>query len=209
MRAILIASLAFVVASAPALAAASHLIGAPVVANEHEHEDHEHDNDCDEKDDHSGDPAGAQDHDDGGEKDHDDDDCAPAGGGTGVGRYVVESSLLIGLESGALFPFIDTTPLNITRAHIALTDAVDVCTAGASSPFNVRVLVGVAGGTLVNVMTPSTNTGIGNSRQCVFHVTIVPGVNGVPAQVTDIVVQNVGESALTGANSITVSAEVA
>ena len=208
MRAILIASLAFVVASAPALAAASHLIGAPVVANEHEHEDHEHDDDCDEKDDHNGDPAGAQDHDDGGEKDHD-DDCPPAGGGAGVGRYVVESSLLIGLESGALFPFIDTTPLNITRAHIALTDAVDVCTAGASSPFNVRVLVGVAGGTLVNVMTDSTNTGIGNSRQCVFHVTIVPGVDGVPAQVTDIVVQNVGESALTGANSITVSAEVA
>ena len=207
MRAILIASLAFVVAAAPAFAAAAHLIGPPVVAHENEHEDHEHDNDCDEKDDHDGE----HDHDDGGEKDHDDDDCPPAGGGAGGAvRYVVESSLLIGLESGALFPFIDTTPLNITRAHIALTDAVDVCTAGASSPFNVRVLVGVAGGTLVNVMTPSTNTGIGNSRQCVFHVTIVPGLNGVPAQVTDIVVvQNVGESALTGANSITVSAEVA
>ena len=203
MRGILIASLAFVVASAPAFAAAAHLFGPPVIAHENEHED----DDCGEHGDHDGE----HDHDDGGEKDHDDDDDCPGkgGGGTATGRYVVESSLLIGLASGALFPFIDTTPLNITRAHIALTDAVDVCTAGASSPFNVRVLVGVAGGTLVNVMTPSTNTGIGDSRQCVFHVTIVPGANGVPAQVTDIVVQNVGESALTGVNSITVSAEVA
>jgi hypothetical protein len=207
LRGILIASLAFVVAAAPALAAAAHLFGPPVVAQEHEHEDHEHDDDCDEKDDHDGDHAGEKDHDDGGEKD--DDDCPPAGGGAATTRYVVVSSLLIGLESGASFPVIDTTPRNITRAHITITDGVDVCTAGASSPFHIRVNVGVAGGTLVNVMTPSTNTGIGDSHQCVFHVTIVPGANGVPAQVTDIIVQNVGEAALTGVNSITVSAEVA
>ena len=104
LRGILITALAFIVAAAPALAAAGHLLGPPAIAHENEHEDHEHDDDCDEKEDHDADHDA--DHDDGGEKDHDDDeDCPPASTG-GVGRYVVESSLLIGLESGALFPFI-------------------------------------------------------------------------------------------------------
>ncbi len=57
-------------------------------------------------------------------------------------------------------------------------------------------------------MTAATNTGIGDSRRCVFHVTIVPGVDGAPSQVTDIVVKNLGEAPLTGATTITVSAEV-
>ena len=205
MRGILITALAFVVAAAPALAAAGHLLGPPVVAHENEHEDHEHDNDCDEKDDHDAD----HDHDDGGEKDHDDDnedDCAPAGGAS---RLIVESEILNGLGAGALYPFVDTTPNNITSAHIAITDATESCVAGASAPQNIHVLVGVAGGTLADVMDATTNTGIGNSGQCVFHLTIVPGQNGVPAQVTDIVIQNAGESPLTGQNTITVSAEVA
>ncbi|TLZ55549.1 MAG: hypothetical protein E6K17_05535 [Methanobacteriota archaeon] len=205
MRGILITALAFVVAAAPALAAAGHLLGPPVVAHENEHEDHEHDNDCDEKDDHDAD----HDHDDGGEKDHDDDnedDCAPAGGAS---RLIVESEILNGLGAGALYPFVDTTPHNITSAHIAITDATESCVAGASAPQNIHVLVGVAGGTLADVMDATTNTGIGNSGQCVFHLTIVPGQNGVPAQVTDIVVKNASESPLTGQNTITVSAEVA
>jgi len=186
LRGILITALAFVVAAAPALAAAVHLLGPPVVAHENEHEDHEHDDDCDEKDDHDADhdhdDGAEKDHDDGGEKDHDDDDCPPA---AGAGRLIVESEILNGLGAGALYPFVDTTPNNI------------------------HVLVGVAGGTLADVMDATTNTGIGNSGQCVFHVTIVPGQNGVPAQVTDIVIQNAGESALTGLNTVTVSAEVA
>jgi len=33
-------------------------------------------------------------------------------------------------------------------------------------------------------MTAATNTGIGSPTQCVFHVTISPGVGGVPASVT-------------------------
>ena len=210
LRGILITALAFVVAAAPALAAAVHLLGPPVVAHENEHEDHEHDDDCDEKDDHDADhdhdDGAEKDHDDGGEKDHDDDDCPPA---AGAGRLIVESEILNGLGAGALYPFVDTTPNNITSAHIAITDATESCVAGASAPQSIHVLVGVAGGTLADVMDATTNTGIGNSGQCVFHVTIVPGQNGVPAQVTDIVIQNAGESALTGLNTVTVSAEVA
>ncbi len=196
MKAILIVSLAFVVAAAPALAAAVHLIGPPVVAHDHE------DDDCGdhEDDDSSDDGARAQDDND------EDDDCPPAT----TGRFVVESALLNGLEGNTLFPFIDTTPNNITRAHIAIADGTETCAAtDGTAPLNIEVLVGVAGGTLVNVMTAATNTGIGNSRQCVFHVTIVPGADGVPSQVTDIVVKNVGEAPLTGVNTITVSAEVA
>jgi len=202
LRGILITALAFVVAAAPALAAAVHLLDPPVVAHENEHEDHEHDDDCDEKDDHDAD----HDHDDGGEKDHDDDDCPPA---AGAGRLIVESEILSGLGAGALYPFVDTTPNSITSAHIAITDATESCVAGASAPQSIHVLVGVAGGTLADVMTAATNTGIGSSAQCVFHVTIVPSQNGVPTQVTDIVIQNAGESALTGLNTVTVSAEVA
>jgi hypothetical protein len=71
------------------------------------------------------------------------------------------------------------------------------------------VLVGQAGVALSPpVMTAATNTGIGSPAQCVFHVTVVRGQGDVPATVTDIVVVNTGGAALTGINTITVSAEV-
>lgn len=123
-------------------------------------------------------------------------------------QVVVESSLLAGLAAGGLFPFIDTTPNQVGRAHIAVTDATTSCAAGAAPPSNIAVLAGVAGGPLVNVLTAATNTGIGSTTQCVFHVTITPGMGGVPGTVTDIVVVNGGGAALTGLNTITVSAEV-
>jgi hypothetical protein len=59
----------------------------------------------------------------------------------------------------------------------------------------------------VNVLTAATNTGIGSATECVFHVTISPGRDGVPSRVTNIVVVNSNASAaLTGVNTITVSA---
>jgi hypothetical protein len=122
---------------------------------------------------------------------------------------ISESSLLDGLAPGALFPFIDTTPRSIALAHIAITDATSTCAPGAAAPSNIQILAGVAGGKLVNVMKAATNTGIGASTQCVFHVTIRPGARDVPATVTDIVVVNAnGSAALTGVNTITVSAQV-
>jgi hypothetical protein len=124
-------------------------------------------------------------------------------------QLISESALLAGLAPGALYPFIDSTPRRISQAHIALTDATSNCAGGAAAPSNIQVLVGVAGGTLVNVMTAGTNTGIGSSTQCVFHVTIRAGVGLVPDEVTDIVVVNSnGSAALTGRNTITVSALV-
>ena len=124
-------------------------------------------------------------------------------------QLLSESALLDGLAPGALYPFLDSTPLRIVRAHIAITDATASCAAGAAAPSNVAVLAGVAGGTLVNVMTADTNTGIGSATQCVFHATIRPGVGGVPARVTDIVVVNANAgAALTGVNTITVTAQV-
>ncbi len=124
-------------------------------------------------------------------------------------QLISESALLAGLAPSALFPFVDTTPRNIVSAHVAVTDATSACTAGAGAPSNIQVLVGVAGGTLVNVMTAATNTGIGSTTQCVFHVTISPGTGVVPASVTDIVVKNGNTSAaLTGVNTVTASAAV-
>ena len=124
-------------------------------------------------------------------------------------QLISESALLAGLAPGALFPFIDSTPHRISRAHVAITDATASCAPGAAAPANVVIVAGVAGGTLVNVMTAATNTGIGSSSQCVFHVTIRPGVDGVPREVTDIVVVNSnGSAALTGVNTVTVSATV-
>ena len=124
-------------------------------------------------------------------------------------QLISESALLSGLAPGALFPFIDSTPRRIGSAHIAVTDRTSNCAPGAAAPSNIVILVGVAGGTLVNVMTAATNTGIGSSAQCVFHVTIRAGEGDVPAQVTDIVVVNAnGSAALTGVNTITVSALV-
>ena len=123
-------------------------------------------------------------------------------------RLISQASILAGLAPGALFPFVDSTPNHIVLAHIAITDATSACS-GAAAPSNIQVLVGVAGGDLVPVMTPATNTGIGSSSQCVFHVTIRPGKGGVPSTVTDIVIQNTNTSnALTGVNTVTASAEV-
>jgi hypothetical protein len=123
-------------------------------------------------------------------------------------QLVSESALLAGLAPGALFPFIDSTPNTIGQAHIALTDATSNCAPGGAAPANMQIFAGVAGGALVNVATAATNTGIGSTAQCVFHVTIRPGAGGVPAQVTDIVVFNAGSAALTGINTVTVSALV-
>lgn len=124
-------------------------------------------------------------------------------------QLIAESSILAGLAPKALFPFIDSTPRHIAKAHIAITDATSSCGGGDAAPSNIQVLVGVAGGTLVNVMTAATNTGIGSPTQCVFHVTITPGRDGVPSTVTDIVVVNANANApLTGVNTITVSATV-
>jgi hypothetical protein len=124
-------------------------------------------------------------------------------------QLIAESSMLAGLAPNALFPFVDSTPHHIAKAHIAITDATASCEAGAAAPSSIQILVGVAGGSLVNVMTAATNTGIGSAAQCVFHVTITPGRGGVPATVTDIVVVNANPNApLTGVNTITVSAVV-
>ncbi|SRR6266481_4771300 len=124
-------------------------------------------------------------------------------------QLISASSILTGLAAGALFPFIDTTPDGIVRAHIAITDATAHCDPGAAPPANIEVLAGEAGGTLVNVMTAATNTGIGSVVQCVFHVTINSGQGGLPAHVTDIVVVNANNSkALTGINTVTASADV-
>ena len=124
-------------------------------------------------------------------------------------QLISASSMLAGLAPGALFPFVDTTPDGIVRAHIAITDATAHCGPGAAPPANIVVLAGEAGGTLVSVMTAATNTGIGSEVQCVFHVTIKAGQGGVPAHVTDIVVVNANNSkALTGINTVTASADV-
>jgi len=124
-------------------------------------------------------------------------------------QLISASSLLTSLAPGAAFPFIDTTPNGIQRAHIAITDASTNCAAGAAAPSNVKVLVGQAGVALVSVMDAATNTGISTTPgQCVFHVTVAAGAGGVPDTVTDIVVVNGGSSALTGINTVTASATV-
>ena len=122
---------------------------------------------------------------------------------------VIESAQLAGLPTKAVFPFVDTTPSRIERAHIAVTDGTASCEAGASAPRSLQVLVGQAGGTLTPVLTAATNTGITTRPgQCVFHVTVTPGAAGVPANVTDIVVLNGGKRPLGQLNTITVSAEI-
>ena len=123
--------------------------------------------------------------------------------------YLSESALLEGLAPGAVFPFLDSTPFFIRKAHVAITDETSVCRAGAAAPDNIQVLVGVAGGTLVPVLDETTNTGISTvPGQCVFHVTIVAGRGGIPAQVTDIVVLNGGPEALGSVQTATASAEL-
>jgi len=124
-------------------------------------------------------------------------------------EVISESAILTGLGAGAAFPFIDTTPRPIVRAHIAVTDATTSCAAGAAAPTNVQVLVGQAGVALVNVMTAGTNTGISTTPGlCVFHVTVRPVVGGVAEKITDIVVVNGGAAPLTGINTATASATV-
>jgi hypothetical protein len=128
------------------------------------------------------------------------------------GEFVASSSMLAGLAPGAAFPFIDITPHDISSAHIAITDSTANCSPGAAAPSNVKVLVGNAGAVppvLVSVMGPSTNLGISTTPgQCVFHVTITAGQDGIPNTVTDIVVLNSGSSPLTGVNTVTASATV-
>lgn len=121
-----------------------------------------------------------------------------------------QSAILTGLPAQAVFPFIDTTPNGIRRAHIAVTDSTENCAGpGSGAPDNVQILVGVAGGPLVSVMTAATNTGISiRPDQCVFHVTVRAGAGEIPAKVTDIVVLNGGDGPLTAINTITASAEV-
>lgn len=124
-------------------------------------------------------------------------------------HLISENAMLAGLPGGAVFPFIDTTPSTIRRAHIAVTDSTSNCAAGAAPPDNVQILVGEAGVELVGVMGATTNTGISTTPgQCVFHVTVKAGHGGVPAKVTDIVVLNAGSAALTAVNTITASADV-
>ncbi len=132
------------------------------------------------------------------------------GNGKAIGQrqLISESSLLAGLGSNALYPFLDSTPNTIVRTHIAVTDATTSCSAGAAPPPNIQVLVGQAGVALASVMTAATNTGIGTAAQCVFHVTALPGAGGVPAVVTDVVVKNAGGAPLTGINTVTASATV-
>src|SRR5439155_10556353 len=187
LKGILVLLIGVAVAAAPVFTAI-HILGSSPTAR---------DDDCGEKGDH------------GGDHEHEDDDCDDDGGAAGTGRLISESAILDGLQGGALFPFIDTTPNHIRRAHIAITDSVETCAPNGGAPTNIQVLVGVAGGSLVNVMTSATNTGIGSSTQCVFHVTIVPGQGGVPSQVTDIVILNAGEGPLNGDNTATATAEVA
>ena len=123
--------------------------------------------------------------------------------------YLSESALLEGLAPGAVFPFLDSTPFPIRKAHIAVTDETSQCKAGAAEPDNLQVLVGVAGGTLVPVLDETTNTGISTvPGQCVFHVTIVAGRGGVPAEVTDIVVLNGGTDPLGNVQTATASVEL-
>jgi hypothetical protein len=134
---------------------------------------------------------------------------ASRGARSGAAAFITESALLEGLANGAVFPFIDTTPKSIARAHIAITDATEDCEAGAAPPSNVEVLVGQAGVALTPVMTAGTNTGITTTPgQCVFHVTVRPGKAGAPETVTDIVVLNKSASPLTGINTVTASATV-
>jgi hypothetical protein len=71
-------------------------------------------------------------------------------------QLISATSLLTSLAPGAAFPFIDTTPNGIWRAHIGITDAATNCAAGAAAPSNVKVLVGQAGVALVSVMDATT-----------------------------------------------------
>ena len=125
------------------------------------------------------------------------------------GKWLITETVnLQGLGVGKLFPIIDTTPNEIVRAHVVLTDDTTVCDKDVGTqPNNITVIVGQAG---VALAFPALeNTGIaGSGTQCVFHLTVLPGEDGIPSTVTDIVVKNTGTGLLQPRNSISVSAEV-
>ena len=118
---------------------------------------------------------------------------------------------LSGLEPNQWWPLYDTTDFGqIQIAHIAITDSTATCAAGTgTAPNNVQIRVGQAGvgvdiWSYVNVATAATNTGVGSATQCVFRVTVIPGENGVPAVINDIVAANVGGANLDGTANVTV-----
>jgi hypothetical protein len=119
-------------------------------------------------------------------------------------HVLVENAILAGLAPGAVYPFVDTTPFSMDVGHVAITDDTSNCAAGAAPPANMRVLIGEAGGTLVNVITAAANTGISTtSGQCVFHATFSAGAGGLPSRITDIAIVNAGAAELSGVNTIT------
>jgi len=124
------------------------------------------------------------------------------------GKWLVAETVnLNGLGTGKLFPILDVTPNEIVRAHIVLTDDAVCDGDNANQPDNIIVIVGQAG---VALAFPALeNTGIaGSGSQCIFHLTVLPGEDGIPSTVTDIVVKNGGPTQLFHRNSISVSAEV-
>ncbi len=128
----------------------------------------------------------------------------------GIIRGVGYSHNLDGLKAGQWWPIVDSNTKgtgNIVQADITLADATTTCAAGTgTAPANVKILAGKIGGTLVNVATAATNTGVSSwsGLQCIFKVTIIPGQNGVPDTVTDIIAANAGGSTLDGSANITV-----
>ncbi len=128
----------------------------------------------------------------------------------GIIKTVGYSHNLAGLEAGQWWPIVDSNTKgtgNIVQADITLTDSTTTCAAGTgTAPTHVQVLAGKIGGTLVNVATAATNTGVSSwsGLQCIFKVTIIPGQNGVPDTVTDIIAANAGASTLDGSANITV-----
>jgi hypothetical protein len=124
-------------------------------------------------------------------------------------KLVAANSQLSGLPAGAVFPFLDSTPNRIVRAHIAVTDSTTNCSAGGSSPANIKVLAGNAGAVPPKLVAVNLeNLGIGSDSQCVFHMTVTAGEGGIPHDLTDIVVVNGGAAALTSINTATASATV-
>ncbi len=125
-------------------------------------------------------------------------------------RVTGYSHNLDGLKAGQWWPIVDSNTKgtgNIVQADITLTDSTTTCAAGTgTAPTHVQVLAGKIGGTLVNVATAATNTGVSSwsGLQCIFKVSIIPGQNGVPDTVTDIIAANAGASTLDGSANITV-----
>jgi hypothetical protein len=132
----------------------------------------------------------------------------------GTTKLIAQNAVLAGLPGGKFYPFTGTTPNRIVSAHITITDSTlgagirHSCASMVIPPDNIRILVGEVGGGLVSVMNAVTSTGVGSDDQCIFHVIVTPGENGVPAKATDIIVFNDGNNPLTASNTITLTAEV-